>query len=35
VCEVLAANSEPADRFDAFELPAWRDDAALVKLLTS
>ena len=35
MCEVLAANSEPTDRFDAFELPAWRDDAALGKLLTS
>jgi hypothetical protein len=24
-----------ADRFDAFELPAWRDDAELGQLLTS
>jgi hypothetical protein len=24
-----------ADRFDAFELPPWRDDAALGQLLTS
>jgi hypothetical protein len=24
-----------ADRFDAFELPAWRDDGALAQLLSS
>src|ERR1700751_4612750 len=33
--QALMTDQQLADRFDAFELPAWRDDAALGQLLTS
>jgi hypothetical protein len=33
--QALMTDQQLADRFDAFELPVWRDDAALGQLLTS
>jgi hypothetical protein len=33
--QALMTDQQLADRFDAFELPAWCDDAALGQLLTS
>jgi hypothetical protein len=33
--QALMTDQQLADRFEAFELPAWRDDAALTQLLAS
>jgi hypothetical protein len=33
--QALMTDQQLADRFDAFELPAWRDDGALAQLLSS